>query len=93
LDVAIIQQREGRWVLADLVGKGRRIRTVAVPIWVMKGINVWRNAAGIEDGPLLRFISKGGKIGDQQSRNTVVEVRKVITTVGKYQKSMGPGGS
>ena len=31
LDVATIQQREGRWVLADLEGKGRRIRTVAIP--------------------------------------------------------------
>ena len=29
LDVETIQQREGRWVLADLEGKGRRIRTVA----------------------------------------------------------------
>jgi integrase len=26
LDVETIQQREGRWVLADLEGKGRRIR-------------------------------------------------------------------
>jgi site-specific recombinase XerD len=34
LDVETIQQREGSWVLADLEGKGRRIRTVAVPIWV-----------------------------------------------------------
>jgi integrase len=34
LDVETIQQREGRWVLADLEGKGRRIRTVAIPIWV-----------------------------------------------------------
>ena len=25
LEVATIQQREGRWVLADLEGKGRRI--------------------------------------------------------------------
>jgi site-specific recombinase XerD len=33
LDVETIQQREGRWVLADLEGKGRRIRTVAIPIW------------------------------------------------------------
>lgn len=30
LDVETIQLREGRWVLADLEGKGRRIRTVAV---------------------------------------------------------------
>jgi site-specific recombinase XerC len=34
LDVETIQLREGRWVLADLEGKGRRIRTVAVPVCV-----------------------------------------------------------
>jgi integrase len=62
LDVATIQQREGRWVLADLEGKGRRIRTVAIPIWVKHGINAWMTAAGIEDGRLLRSVSKSGKI-------------------------------
>jgi integrase len=62
LDVATIQQREGRWVLADLEGKGRRIRTVAVPIWVKHGINAWMTAAGIEDGRLLRSVSKSGKV-------------------------------
>jgi len=30
LEVETIQLREGRWVLADLEGNGRRIRTVAV---------------------------------------------------------------
>jgi len=67
LDVETIQQREGRWVLADLEGKGRRIRTVAIPIWVKQGINAWMTAAGIEDGRLLRSISKGGKVGDSLS--------------------------
>jgi integrase len=67
LDVETIQQREGRWVLADLEGKGRRIRTVAIPIWVKHGINAWMTAAGIEDGRLLRSISKGGKLGDTLS--------------------------
>jgi integrase len=62
LDVEIIQQREGRWVLADLKGKGGRVRTVAIPIWVKQGINTWMTAAGIEDGRLLRSISKSGKI-------------------------------
>jgi integrase len=67
LDVETIQQREGRWVLADLEGKGRRIRTVAVPIWVKQGINAWMTAAGIEDGRLLRSVSKGGKVGESLS--------------------------
>src|SRR3982075_3659103 len=61
LDVATIQQREGRWVLADLEGKGRRIRTVAIPIWVKQGIDAWMTAAGIEDGRLLRSLSKAGR--------------------------------
>ncbi len=65
LDVGTIQQREGRWVLADLEGKGRRVRTVAVPVWVKQGINAWMTAAGIEERPLLRSIAKGkgGKMG------------------------------
>src|SRR5258706_1308518 len=62
LDVATIQQREGRWVLADLEGKGRRIRTVAIPIWVKQGIDAWTTAAGIEDSRLLRSVSKSGKV-------------------------------
>jgi integrase len=62
LDVETIRQREGRWVLADLEGKGRRIRTVAIPIWVKQGIDAWMIAAAIEDGRLLRSVSKSGKI-------------------------------
>ena len=61
LDIEDIQLREGRWVIIDLVGKGGRIRTVAVPIWVKQGINAWMTAAAIEDGRLLRLIRKGGK--------------------------------
>lgn len=68
LDVQTIQFREGRWVLADLCGKGRRVRTVAVPIWVKQGINAWVTAAGVEDGRLLRRVTKAGKLkGDRLS--------------------------
>ena len=63
LDVATLQMREGRWVLADLVGKGRRVRTVAVPLWIKQGIDAWQTAAGIEEGRLLRSIRKGGQVG------------------------------
>jgi integrase len=67
LDVDTIQLREGRWVLADLEGKGRRIRTVAIPVWVKQGINAWMTAAGVEDGRLLRAVSKGGKVKESMS--------------------------
>ncbi len=72
LEVETIQQREGRWVLADLEGKGRRIRTVAIPIWVKQGINAWMTAAGIEDGRLLRSVSKSGKVNRDTLSDWVV---------------------
>jgi len=57
-----IQQREGRWVIADLRGKGGRVRTVAVPLWVKKAIDAWAAGAGLRDGRLLRAIRKNGKV-------------------------------
>jgi integrase len=57
-----IQQREGRWVIVDLQGKGGRVRTVAIPIWVKQGIDAWQIAAKIKDGRLLRPLSKSGRI-------------------------------
>jgi integrase len=67
LTVEDIQMRENRWVIADLRGKGGRVRTVAVPLWVKQGINAWQAAGGIEEGPLFRSIRKGGKIGKSLS--------------------------
>jgi len=62
LDVEKIQMRERRWVIADLRGKGGRLRTVAIPIWVKNAIDTWMAAAGIDKGRLLRSISKSGKL-------------------------------
>jgi site-specific recombinase XerC len=66
LDVDGIEMREGRWVLPDLCGKGGRVRTVAIPLWVKHGIDAWMIAAKIEHGRLLRPLSKSGKLtGDE----------------------------
>lgn len=65
--VEYIQMRENLWVIADLSGKGRRVRTVAVQAWVKNGINAWQTAAGIEEGLLFRSIRKGGKVGETLS--------------------------
>ena len=67
LSIEDLQMRENRWVIADLRGKGGRIRTVAVPVWVKNGINAWTAAASIEKGPLLRSLTKGGKVGESLS--------------------------
>jgi integrase len=62
LDIALVQQRDGRWVLPDLVGKGGRIRTVPIPAWVKCAIDAWTEAAGLKDGKLIRAIRKSGKM-------------------------------
>jgi integrase len=57
-----VEMREGRWVIVDLRGKGGRVRTVAIPIWVKHGIDAWMIAGNVEDGRLLRPVLKGGKV-------------------------------
>lgn len=76
LDVETIQLREGRWVLADLCGKRRRILTVAIPMWVEQGINAWTMAAGIENGRFLRRVTKAGKPTGDGSERLGVLVRR-----------------
>lgn len=57
LDIETIQQRDGRWVLADLIGKGGRVRTVAIPGWVKSAIDAWTKAAKITEGRLIRQLT------------------------------------
>ncbi len=40
---AQLQQRDQRWCLVDVVGKGGRIRTVPVPSWVVVALEEWKN--------------------------------------------------
>lgn len=56
------QLREGHWVIADLRGKGGHIRTIPVPAWVKQSVDSWSLGAGINTGPLLRYINKAGRI-------------------------------
>jgi site-specific recombinase XerC len=57
-----LQLREGHWVVADLRGKGRHIRTIPVPEWVKQAVDSWTLSANISAGPLLRSINKAGRI-------------------------------
>ncbi len=75
LNVADIQQRDGRWVAADLVGKGGRVRTVPVPAWVKVTVDQWTEAAGIEGGRLWRSINRGGRVwGDGLTEKVIWQV-------------------
>jgi integrase/recombinase XerD len=55
-----LQQRDGRWVFLDLMGKGNRLRTVPVPANVKVALDRWTTAAGVVDGYLFRPVNKAG---------------------------------
>ena len=48
-----MQTREGRWVIVDLIGKGRRLRTVPVPAWSKQLLDAWLRHSGVNDGRLF----------------------------------------
>jgi integrase len=62
LDLEHLVQRDGRWVILDLKGKGGRIRTVPVPAWVKHAVDLWILAAGISTGRVLRGMNRHGQI-------------------------------
>jgi site-specific recombinase XerD len=72
LEVDEIQTRQGHWAIVDLIGKGGHIRTVPIPDWVKKALDVWTSAAGITRGRVFRAVSKKGNIwGKGLSQNVV----------------------
>ena len=75
LTVAHVQQREGRWVVVDLVGKGLRVRSVPMPSWAKAALDAWTQAAGISAGLVFRATRKGGHIdGDSMTAQAIADV-------------------
>ena len=81
LEVDILQLRENRWVLADLRGKGGRVRTVAVPLWVKQGINAWMTAARNRGGPAVP-VGAQGRQRDRRGRKRLGGLLLTIRVAG-----------
>jgi site-specific recombinase XerD len=62
LTIEDLQIREEHWVIADLIGKGKHIRTVPVPAWTKRAVDEWTKAAGISSGPIFRRVNRLGKV-------------------------------
>jgi len=70
------QVREEHWVIADLIGKGKHIRTVPVPAWAKRAVDEWTAAAGIK-GVIFRRVNRMGKIwGDRITPKAIWHVVK-----------------
>lgn len=67
-----IQQREGRWCVVDLVGKGNKTRTVPIPSWCKSAIDQWAQAARIEGGLVFRSMRRGGRMNGRAMSSQAV---------------------
>jgi site-specific recombinase XerD len=67
-----IQSRDGHWVILDLMGKGRHVRTVPVPAWVKAAIDDWTVSASVTSGHLFRAIRKNGVVMTRRLTQNVV---------------------
>jgi site-specific recombinase XerD len=79
-----LQQREGRWVFIDLMGKGNRLRSVPVPAWVKVLIDDWTTGACIGEGKIFRAIDKAGRL-----HGSGITEKVVWWTVLAYAKPLG----
>ena len=57
-----LQQREGRWVIVDLVGKRNKTRSTPMPAWAKAAVDEWTAAAGVGEGPVFRPLRRGGHV-------------------------------
>ena len=72
LTMAHVQQRDGRWVILDLVSKHKRVRTVPVPTWTKVAIDAWTARAGVTEGYVFRPVHRGDELrGDHLSEKVI----------------------
>lgn len=84
-----LQQREGRWVILDLVGKRKRVRTVPMPSWAKAAVDWWAEKAGISSqGRVFRSFRRGDRLaGSSMTAQAIYDV------VRKYSEALGLGTS
>jgi integrase len=61
-----LRMREEHWIIADLVGKAKHVRTIPVPIWVKRAIDDWTTAAEIRAGYLFRKVTNADRVSAER---------------------------
>jgi integrase/recombinase XerD len=80
-----VQQRDGRWVLVDLVGKRDKIRSVPMPNWAKAAIDEWSTASGVADGLVFRAVNKGDRVvGDGITPQAIYNI--IVGYAGELKK-------
>jgi len=72
-----LAQREARWMIVDLIGKGNRVRSVPIPAWTKQAIDEWSRAAQLSSARVFRSIHKGNYItGETMTAQAIRDVVK-----------------
>ncbi len=82
-----IQQRNGRWVIVDLVGKRNKTRSVPMPSWTKAAIDTWAVGAGQflrMNGPL-----NTGPVFGRINRATISAHKRSLDLVKQYGEACG----
>jgi site-specific recombinase XerD len=76
-----VQEREGRSVIVDLLGKGRRRRSIPVPLWAKESLDIWTKAACIHSGRIFRPVNKADRLS-----GVGMTAQSVFVAVRRYAK-------
>jgi integrase len=79
-----IQQRDGRWAIVDLHGKGNRVRTVPMPSWAKAAIDGWAGAAGLAAGHVFRSMNNRKQVVGER-----LLPQNVMEAVARYGRQIG----
>lgn len=81
-----VQQRDGRWVLVDLIGKHDKIRSVPMPNWAKAAIDEWSRASGVTEGLVFRAVNRGDRvIGDGITPQAIYNI--IVRYAGELKKA------
>jgi site-specific recombinase XerD len=91
LSMEHLQRHEGRWVIREIVGKGRILRSVPLPLQVKAAIDVWIRAAAIHNGRIFRAVNKGNRVtGEGMTAQSIFEVVRKYAGARAEFEHLGP---
>lgn len=82
-----VQQRDGRWVLVDLIGKRGKVRSIPMPGWAKQAIERWSEACGVSEGFIFRAVNRGDVITGEGI--TPQAIRNIVAGYVKQLKQQG----
>lgn len=88
LSFSHVQQRDGRWVIVDIVGKRDKMRTIPMPSWTKALFDKWTSAANISDGYIFRHVNRGGNL--MGGKLTDQAIYKIVTGYARQIEDSSP---